>query len=287
MYFINNNPLKFQLKENVMTFYEKIAAAWTKNNSLVCVGLDPDFNKLPECVKGGKNPLFDFNKAIIDATKDYVCAYKPQAAYYAGQDRDEDLKMTMDYLAENAPDIPVILDVKRGDIGSTAEMYAKEAFERYHADAVTVNPYMGFDTLKPFLDHADKGVIILCRTSNPNSGDLQNLVSDGYMLYEHVAMLVRDRWNYNKNAALVIGATYPEELKKIRTLCPELPFLVPGVGAQGGDVQKVIANGATADKTGLIINSSRGIIYASKGEDFAEKAGAAAKELRDLINSYR
>ena len=270
-----------------MTFYEKIAAAWTKNNSLVCVGLDPDFNKLPECVKGGKNPLFDFNKAIIDATKDYVCAYKPQAAYYAGQDRDEDLKMTMDYLAENAPDIPVILDVKRGDIGSTAEMYAKEAFERYHADAVTVNPYMGFDTLKPFLDHADKGVIILCRTSNPNSGDLQNLVSDGYMLYEHVAMLVRDRWNYNKNAALVIGATYPEELKKIRTLCPELPFLVPGVGAQGGDVQKVIANGATADKTGLIINSSRGIIYASKGEDFAEKAGAAAKELRDLINSYR
>lgn len=287
MYFINSNPLKFQSKENIMTFYEKIAAAWAKNNSLVCVGLDPDFNKLPECVKGGKNPLFDFNKAIIDATKDYVCAYKPQAAYYAGQDRDEDLQMTMDYLAETAPEIPVILDVKRGDIGSTAEMYAKEAFERYHADAVTVNPYMGFDTLKPFLDHADKGVIILCRTSNPNSGDLQNLVTDGYMLYEHVAMLVRDRWNYNKNAALVIGATYPEELKKIRTLCPELPFLVPGVGAQGGDVQKVIANGATADKTGLIINSSRGIIYASKGEDFAEKAGAAAKELRDLINSYR
>ena len=270
-----------------MTFYEKIAKAWAKNNSLVCVGLDPDFNKLPECVKGEKSPLFAFNKAIIDATKDQVCAYKPQAAYYAGQDRDADLQMTMDYLAETAPEVPVILDVKRGDIGSTAEMYAKEAFERYHADAVTVNPYMGFDTLKPFLDHADKGVIILCRTSNPNSGDLQNLVSDGYMLYEHVAMLVRDRWNYNKNAALVIGATYPEELKKIRTLCPELPFLVPGVGAQGGDVQKVIANGATADKTGLIINSSRGIIYASKGEDFAEKAAAAAKELKDLINSYR
>ena len=270
-----------------MTFYEKIAQAWAKNNSLVCVGLDPDYNKLPECVKGEKYPLFAFNKAIIDATKDQVCAYKPQAAYYAGQDRDADLQMTMDYLAETAPEVPVILDVKRGDIGSTAEMYAKEAFERYHADAVTVNPYMGFDTLKPFLDHADKGVIILCRTSNPNSGDLQNLVSDGYMLYEHVAMLVRDRWNYNKNAALVIGATYPEELKKIRTLCPELPFLVPGVGAQGGDVQKVIANGATADKTGLIINSSRGIIYASKGEDFAEKAADAAKELKDLINSFR
>ena len=270
-----------------MTFYEKIAQAWAKNNSLVCVGLDPDFKKLPECVKGEKYPLFAFNKAIIDATKDYVCAYKPQAAYYAGQDRDADLQLTMDYLAETVPEIPVILDVKRGDIGSTAEMYAKEAFERYHADAVTVNPYMGFDTLKPFLDHADKGVIILCRTSNPNSGDLQNLVADGYMLYEHVAMLVRDRWNYNSNAALVIGATYPEELKKIRTICPELPFLVPGVGAQGGDVQKVIENGANAAGTGLIINSSRGIIYASKGEYFAEKAGEAAKELRDLINSYR
>ena len=289
MYFIiiENSFAKIHKGEDIMTFYEKTAKAWAKNNSLVCVGLDPDFKKLPECVKGEKNPLFAFNKAIIDATKDYVCAYKPQAAYYAGQDMDEDLQMTMDYIAENAPEIPLILDVKRGDIGSTAEMYAKEAFERYHADAVTVNPYMGFDTLKPFLDHADKGVIILCRTSNPNSGDLQNLVADGHMLYEHVAMLVRDRWNYNNNAALVIGATYPEELKKIRTICPELPFLVPGVGAQGGDVQKVIENGANADKTGLIINSSRGIIYASKGEDFAEKAGAAAKELRDLINSYR
>lgn len=289
MYFIIQQENKLQQKQgdDIMTFYEKTAKAWAKNNSLVCVGLDPDFNKLPECVKGEKNPLFAFNKAIIDATKDYVCAYKPQAAYYAGQDRDEDLQMTMDYISENAPEIPLILDVKRGDIGSTAEMYAKEAFERYHADAVTVNPYMGFDTLKPFLDHADKGVIILCRTSNPNSGDLQNLIADGKMIYEHVAELVRDRWNYNNNAALVIGATYPEELKKIRTICPELPFLVPGVGAQGGDVQKVIENGANADKTGLIINSSRGIIYASKGEDFAEKAGAAAKELRDLINSYR
>jgi orotidine-5'-phosphate decarboxylase len=270
-----------------MKFFEQITAAANKNRSMVCVGLDPDMGKLPECVKNAEKPFFEFNKAIVDATKDFVCCYKPQAAYYAGADRDDELKMTIDYIHENAPGIPVILDVKRGDIGSTASQYAREAFNRYQADAVTVNPYMGFDTLKPFLDHADKGVIILCRTSNPNSGDLQNLVSDGYMLYEHVAMLVRDRWNYNKNAALVIGATYPEELKKIRTLCPELPFLVPGVGAQGGDVQKVIANGATADKTGLIINSSRGIIYASKGEDFAEKAGAAAKELRDLINSYR
>jgi orotidine-5'-phosphate decarboxylase len=270
-----------------MTFMEKLKNASRNNNSLVCVGLDPDLKKLPECVKNEDFPIFAFNKAIIDATAGYVNSYKPQAAYYAGQSADAELKMTIDYIHENYPEIPVILDVKRGDIGSTADMYAKEAFIRYNADAVTVNPYMGFDTLKPFLDYADKGVIILCRTSNPNSGDLQNLVCDGKMIYEHVAVYARDKWNYNNNIALVIGATYPEELQHIRQLCPEMTFLVPGVGAQGGDVQKVIANGATADKTGLIINSSRGIIYASKGEDFAEKAAAAAKELKDLINSYR
>lgn len=270
-----------------MTFYEKISKAWKKNNSFVCVGLDPDLTKLPACLKGKEFPIFEFNKAIIDATKDYVCAYKPQAAYYAGQDCDNELKMTIDYIKEVAPEVPVILDIKRGDIGSTADMYAKEAFVRYNADAVTVNPYMGFDTLKPFLDYSDRGVIILCRTSNPNSGDLQNLVADGKMIYQHVALLAKDKWNYNNNIALVIGATYPEELKEVRNLCPELPFLVPGVGAQGGDVEKVIINGCTKDKLGLIINSSRGIIYASKGEDFGFQAGVAAKELRDLINQYR
>lgn len=270
-----------------MTFYEKLNAIWKKNNSFVCVGLDPDLNKLPECVKDKEFPIFEFNKAIIDATKDYVCAYKPQAAYYAGQDRDAELKMTIDYIKEVAPEVPVILDVKRGDIGSTADMYAKEAFIRYNADAVTVNPYMGFDTLKPFLDYADKGVIILCRTSNPNSGDLQNLIADGKMIYQHVALLAKEKWNYNNNIALVIGATYPEELKEVRTLCPELPFLVPGVGAQGGDVEKVVKNGTTGLGTGLIINSSRGIIYASKDADFGTKAGEKTIELRDLINSYR
>ncbi|MGN1366870.1 MAG: orotidine-5'-phosphate decarboxylase, partial [Victivallis vadensis] len=178
-------------------------------------------------------------------------------------------------------------DVKRGDIGSTAEMYAREAFERYQADAVTVNPYMGFDTLKPFLDHADKGVIILCRTSNPNSGDLQNLMCDGRMVYEHVALLARDKWNYNNNVALVIGATYPEELKHVRGLCPEMPFLVPGVGAQGGDVEKVVRFGCDANGGGLAINSSRGIIYADRSENFGAAAGAAARQLRDLINSFR
>ena len=266
---------------------EKLANAMKKNNSLVCVGLDPAIGKLPECIRNREDAIYEFNCRIVDQTKDYVCAYKPQAAYYAGQDCDEALKASILYIKKVAPEIPVILDVKRGDIGSTAEYYAKEAFERYQADAVTVNPYMGFDAVQPFLEYKDKGVIILCRTSNKFSGDLQNLVADGRPIYEHVALLVRDKWNEAKNAALVVGATYPEELKTLRELCPEMPFLVPGVGAQGGDVEKVVKFGCTADKCGIIVNSSRGIIYASKGEDYAEAAGKAALELRDQINSFR
>lgn len=270
-----------------MTFIEKLQSAWRNNNSLVCVGLDPDRKKLPDAVKGEKYPIFAFNRAIIDATRDAVCAYKPQAAYYAGQDADAELKMTIDYLRETCPEIPVILDVKRGDIGPTAVMYAQEAFDRYRADAVTVNPYMGHDTLLPFLERADKGVFILCRTSNPGSGDLQELVCDGKMIYEHVAVMAHDKWNANGNIGLVVGATYPEELKRVRQFCPAMPLLVPGVGAQGGDVEQVIRNGASADGCGLVINSSRGIIYASNGADFGAAAGAAARELRDLINSFR
>ena len=270
-----------------MTFIEKLNAAWRSNESMVCVGLDPDLKKLPECVRNTEYPIFNFNKAIIDATCNFVCAYKPQSAFYAGQDADEELAMTMDYLHTTCPGIPVILDVKRGDIGSTASMYALEAFERYHADAVTVNPYMGVDTLKPFLDYADRGVFILCRTSNPSAVDLQNLVCDGKMVYEHVAELAQNKWNYNGNAGLVVGATYPGELKNVRTICPDMPLLVPGVGAQGGDVQAVVENGCDKNGYGMVINSSRGIIYASKGEDFADAAGAAADELRQLINSFR
>ena len=270
-----------------MTFMQKVAAAAQKNQSLVCVGLDPDSAKLPACLKGRADAVLEFNKRIVDTTKDFVCAYKPQAAYYAGQDMDDVLKESIAYIRSVAPDVPVILDVKRGDIGSTAEWYAKEAFDRYQADAVTVNPYMGLDAVKPFLDYADKGVIILCRTSNPHSGDLQNLVADGMPLYQHVAKLVRDEWNYNKNAALVIGATYPEELRDLRQMCPELPFLVPGVGAQGGDVEKVVKYGCDKTWGGIIVNSSRGIIYASKADDYAEAAGSAAKALRDQINSFR
>ena len=270
-----------------MTFYEKMAAIWRKSDSMVCVGLDPDLAKMPECVKNEKYPFFAFNKALVDATYDLVCAYKPQAAYYAGQNADDQLAMTIEYIKTNYPDVPVILDVKRGDIGSTAAQYAKEAFVRYNADAVTVNPYMGSDALKPFLDYADRGVIILCRTSNAGGNDLQNLVCDGMPIYEHVAVLTRDKYNYNQNAALVIGATYPEELGRIRSICPELPFLVPGVGAQGGDVAKVLDHGLAANGYGLIINSSRGIIYASNGDDFAEAARNATIKLRDLIRSCR
>ena len=189
-----------------MNFYEKLKHAAQLNRSLVCVGLDPDLKKLPACLAGKKNPIFEFNKAIIDATRDWVCCYKPQIAYYAGQGAEAELKMTIDYIREQAPLMPVILDAKRSDIGSTAEMYAREAFEQYNADAVTVNPYMGFDTLKPFLDYEDRGVVVLCRNSNPNSGDLQNLMCDGKMVYEHVAELARDKWNYNRNVALVVGA---------------------------------------------------------------------------------
>ena len=268
-----------------MNFFESLNSAMRRNESLVCVGLDPAMKKLPECVRSAKQAFFEFNKRIVDATKEYVCCYKPQSAFYAGEDRDDELKLTIDYIHENAPGIPVILDVKRGDIGSTAEQYAKEAFVRYRADAATVNPYMGSDAVNPFLKYADKGVVILCRTSNPSSGEIQELVADGKKIYEHVAVLARDVWNASGNVLLVLGATYPEELAAVRGLCPALPFLVPGVGAQGGDVEKVVRAGRTADGYGLVINSSRGIIYASREADFAEKAGLAARTLRDQIRA--
>ncbi|UDQ97557.1 orotidine-5'-phosphate decarboxylase [Lentisphaerota bacterium WC36G] len=270
-----------------MTFIEKLTKIWEKNNSLVCVGLDPDIDKLPACLKEKDFPIFEFNKAIIDATADIVCSYKPQAAYYQGQNADVELKMTIDYINENYPEVPVILDVKRGDIGSTSEMYAREAFIRYNADAATLNPYMGTDTLKPFLDYADKGSVILCRTSNPSSCELQELIADDAEIYKHVAKLSNTKWNYNNNVMLVIGATFPGELKTVREICPEIPFLVPGVGAQGGDVEAVLKNGLDANGYGLVINSSRGIIYADSSENFAQGARNATIELNNLINSYR
>jgi orotidine-5'-phosphate decarboxylase len=270
-----------------MTFSEMLRQAWAQQNSLVCVGLDPALEKIPASLRKKKHPLFEFNKQIVDATCDLVCAYKPQIAYYSAGRYEADLEMTILYIHEKNPNVPVILDAKRGDIGSTAALYAKEAFDRYQADAVTVNPYMGGDSLQPFLERSDKGVVILCRTSNPGSADLQNLQVAKRPMYEIVAEKAASQWNKNNNLALVMGATYPKELKRIRSLVKHLPFLTPGIGAQGGDVGKAVRAGQTPDGTGMIINSSRGIIHAGNGPDFANAARQAALLLRDEINRYR
>lgn len=269
-------------------FAAKLAAAWKATNSLVCVGLDPEPKKFPDRFRDSPGSIFEFNKAIIDATRDLVCAYKPQFAHYAAHSAENQLGHTIDYIKATAPNVLVILDSKRGDIGSTAEQYAQEAFERYGADAVTVNPYLGRDSVEPFLKHTDKGVIVLCRTSNPGARDLQDLnIGPGKKLYQHVAETVAREWNAAGNCMLVVGATYPEELADVRKRVGDVPFLVPGVGAQGGDVAKVMAAGKTANGTGLLISSSRAILYASSGEDFASAARKAAQDLRQLINAHR
>ena len=269
-------------------FSAKLAAAWKATNSLVCVGLDPEPRKFPDRFRDAPGGIFEFNKAIIDATRDLVCAYKPQFAHYAAQAAENQLEHTIDYIKATAPNAIVILDSKRGDVGSTAEQYAHEAFERYGADAVTVNPYLGRDSVEPFLKHTDKGVIVLCRTSNAGARDFQDLnVGPGRKLFQHVAESVAREWNSAGNCMLVVGATYPEELADIRRHVGDLPFLVPGVGAQGGHVAKVMAAGKTRDGTGLVISSSRAILYASSGDDFAAAARKAAQELRDSINAHR
>ncbi len=271
-----------------MTFLEKLGNAWRSSGSLVCVGLDPDLAKLPACVKSGANPIFEFNRAVIDSTAEHVCCFKPQIAYYAGQNAMDQLLLTMNYIAEKYPSVPVILDAKRADIGATSNMYAKEAFDVYHADAVTVNPYMGMDAVKPFLDRADRGVVVLCRTSNAGAKEIQEVeIAEGGPLYLRVAKLVSGPWNYNRNTMLVAGATFPEELGKIRAAAGDTPLLVPGIGAQGGDVAKVMENGLDSKGFGLVINSSRGILYSSSGADFASAAGKAALQLKNTINSYR
>ena len=268
-------------------FVAKLAQAWERNDSLVCVGLDPEIERFPAHVLEDASPIFQFNKAIVDATRDLVCAYKPQFAHYAAYEAEDQLERTIEYIHRTCPDVPVILDAKRGDVGNTAERYAIEAFERYAADAVTVNPYLGGDSLEPFLRHADRGVIILCRTSNPGARDLQDLDVGGKKLYQHVAATAAREWNANGNCLLVTGATYPGELAAVRAIVGEMPLLVPGVGAQGGDVEAVVRNGATKDGTGLVISSSRAILYAGSGRDFAEAARNAAIALKNEINRHR
>jgi len=271
----------------VSAFLTQLAQSFRRANSLVCVGLDPEIERFPAHIAGQPSPIFQFNKAIIDATADLVCAYKPQFAHYAAYEAEDQLERTIDYIHRQHPGIPVILDSKRGDVGNTAERYAIEAFERYGADAVTVNPYLGSDSLEPFLRHADKGVIVLCRTSNPGGRDLQELDVGGRKLYQVIAELVARQWNTRGNCMLVVGATYPRELADVRSIVGDMPLLVPGVGAQGGDVAAAVHAGQTADGTGLVISSSRGILYAGSGDGFAAAARAAAAALRDQINASR
>jgi orotidine-5'-phosphate decarboxylase len=270
-----------------MQFIARINAAQQANNSLLCVGWDPELEKIPPSERLRADALFEFHRAIIDATADLVCCFKPQIAHFAALGAEDTLLRLIKYTQTAYPAIPVILDAKRGDIGSTAEKYAIEAFGRYGADAVTLNPYLGKDSILPFLKHADKGVILLCRTSNPGAQDLQDLDCGGKPLYQRVAETVANEWNGNNNCLLVVGATWPKQLAEVRALVGDMPFLVPGVGAQGGDVEQIIKNGRGKNSDALIISSSRAILYASSGTDFAEAARAAAIKQRDEINRYR
>ena len=278
-----------------MTFIESLNAAWEHNNSLLCVGLDPDPAKFPAHLKNRPDAIFEFCANIVDATADLVCSFKPQIAYFAAQRAEDQLEALIAHIHTKHPGIPVILDAKRGDIGSTAEQYAVEIFERYRADAITINPYMGRDSVDPYLAYPDKGVILLCRTSNPGGSDLQFLdvgtAEQPEKLYERVARLVASEWNSTGQCALVVGATFPGEIARVREIVGDMPLLVPGIGAQGGDIEATVRAGYTnkgqAAGCGLMINSSRAILYAGKGEDFASAARRVAQETRDTINRYR
>lgn len=271
-----------------MSFYQRLKSRWETTGSLICVGLDPQPELFPDTFRDSETPIFDFNRAIIDATHDRVCAFKPQIAHYSAIGAEDQLAATLNYLKTRHPDIPVILDSKRGDIGSTATQYARESFERYDADAVTVNPYMGWDTIEPFARYQDRGVIVLCRTSNPSASDLQDLaLASGKPLFARVAKLAAREWNGNRNLALVVGATAPEELAQVRAIVGDMPILVPGLGAQGGDAGDVMRAGLTDAGDGLIINSSRSVLYASQQSDFAEAARAEVERLVNLANSFR
>lgn len=270
-----------------MTFIETLNAAWRRNDSLVCVGLDPEPAKFPTHLGDHPDAIFEFCRKIVDATADLVCCFKPQFAHFAAHRAEDALERLIAHIHAAHPGVPVILDAKRGDIGSTAAYYAAEAFDRYRADAVTVNPYLGGDSLKPYLDRADKGVVILCRTSNPGARDLQDLEVGGQPLYRHVARKAANEWNGNGNCLLVVGATYPAELAQVRGIVGDMPLLVPGVGAQGGDVEAVVKNGCTGSRAGLIVSSSRAILQAGTGVDFADAARSAATALRERINAFR
>ena len=276
-----------------MTFLEQLQGAERQNGSLLCVGLDPEPSKFPASLKGDASKIYDFCAQIVDATADLAISFKPQIAYFAAHRAENQLEKLMAHMRRTAPHVPVILDAKRGDIGATAEQYAIEAFERYGADAVTLSPFMGFDSVQPYLKHHGKGAFLLCRTSNPGGDDLQNQrlasVEGQPLMYEHIAKLAQGSWNVNGQLGLVVGATYPAEIERVRSLAPTLPLLIPGVGAQGGDAVATIkagyrqSNGATTGA--VIVSSSRAILYASSGDNFAQAARQEAMRTRDVLKA--
>ena len=278
-----------------MTFLDMLRAAERQNASMLCVGLDPEPAKFPAALRGDASRIYDFCAAIVDATADLAIAFKPQIAYFAAHRAEGQLERLMAHMRSVAPQVPVILDAKRGDIGSTAEQYAKEAFERYGADAVTLSPFMGFDSIQPYLKYHGKGAFLLCRTSNPGGDDLQNQrlasVAGEPLLYEHIARLAQGPWNLNGQLGLVVGATYPAEIERVRAVAPTLPLLIPGVGAQGGDAVATVragwraVNGETVAP--IVVNSSRAILYASSGEDFAQAARREAIKTRDSLEAAK
>jgi orotidine-5'-phosphate decarboxylase len=278
-----------------MNFLDMLRAAERQNHSMLCVGLDPEPTKFPDRIKGDANKIYDFCAAIVDATADLAIAFKPQIAYFASHRAEGQLERLMEHMRRVAPQVPIILDAKRGDIGSTAEQYAIEAFERYGADAVTLSPFMGFDSVQPYLKFHGKGAFLLCRTSNPGGDDLQNQrlssVEGQPLLYEHVAKLAQGPWNLNGQLGLVVGATYPKEIERVRELAPTLPLLIPGVGAQGGDAVATVKAGLRVqgdNTTGpIIVNSSRAILYASRADDFANAARQVALQTRDVLQAAR
>jgi orotidine-5'-phosphate decarboxylase len=263
-----------------MSFQRLLTQATRQHDSLLCVGLDPEPARFPGAWQGDASKIFEFCARIVDATKDLVCAFKPQIAYFAAHRAEDQLEQLMAYLRRTAPDVPVILDAKRGDIGATAAQYAREAFVRYQADAVTLSPFMGFDSIEPYLPYDGKGLILLCRTSNPGGSDLQfQTLANGDRLFEHVAKLAAGPWNREQRLGLVVGATFPEELARVRALAPTLPLLIPGVGAQGGDAAATVRAAWRPDGA-IIVNSSRAVLYASAQDDFATQARQVALATR-------
>jgi orotidine-5'-phosphate decarboxylase len=270
-----------------MTFLESLESGWATKHTMLCVGLDPDPARFPPHLTGD-GAIFDFCTAIVDATADLVCAFKPQIAFFAANRAEDQLEALIAHVHARHPGVPVILDAKRGDMGNTSEQYAREVFERYRADAVTLQPYQGYDAIAPYLAYPGKGAIILCRTSNPSGDELQSLAvgDDGTPVYLRVARLVAERWNTNGQCGLVVGATYPKELGDVRAAVGDLPILVPGIGAQGGDLEASVVAGSTA-AGGLIVSSSRAVLYAGRDERFAAAARREALATRDAIEAAR